>query len=75
MCMCFWGNSFIFALLICLKDTNYQKNTIVRLLIAINTSSSAESYSFFSSWQQYTFNSSDEADHTDGIVTEHFKVF
>jgi len=75
MSLCFWGSSFIFAILIGLKDKNYQINTIVELPIAINTFCSADSFFFFS--QQYTFsiNSSHDADHTDGIITEHFKFF
>lgn len=44
MSVCFWGNFFIFALLIGLKDENYQINTIVELPVAINSSPSPESF-------------------------------
>lgn len=48
----------------------------MELPIALNTSV-PKPYSFFFFWQQQTFhiNFSDEADHSDGVVTEHVVFF
>lgn len=74
MSVCFWENFFIFALLIRLAK-NYQIDTIVELPVPIHAPPSPESPSFFF-WYQDAFNiySSNEPDHTDGMVTEYVGV-
>lgn len=68
------GKCLHFALLIRLAK-NYQIDTIVELPVSIHTPPSPESSSFLF-WYQDAFNvySSNETDHTDGIVTEYVGV-